>query len=649
MAAVNPLSCLLPAALGLFMFVAQAGAQETRVAAAANADVIALYSRTVEKHLLRAHFDRANAKISLEPFGPPGVDKFAVAPNEAFIVASVIRGDGIGTSVPYLSLIDEAGHTLGEPLRSPVGAVAALAVSPKGDRIGVSNDRGWLALLAVEGTGTARRLALRREIGVTADRQFTFAFHPDGSLVTIVDNWLATYLSNDGAVQRTLDLKTINRGLEPAPYDIGSLFQLTWSPRGDRFSVSWGAGPMFTTIFDSDGRRVKPAGAESDYNFSASRAEFVEGGDAVILYGMEAPALVRLKSLASTAFGDPGVGVNWFTPLAGGREVAVLADDRIALWSLDGKQLAPLVGLENYSFGAAAAGAKDDVFVAAERGGWVELYRKEGTFIRRVQSGVRDYPGFVALSADGATLTALGSAELAMIGGLRERAWGAALPQDSGSLVGVAGNGSRIVIEGPNQTVRSWSRGGAETGSIALRMGEQVPGRRLTSLAVSTNGDTIAVAEEGAAVWLAYPADNSARRVALAAATVAALPDGTGFAIGLADGTVARLSRNGAVQGPFVKATERDGVARIVVAPDGQSLIAVEEGEGRARHLAWDGRVLAGPYREGQYWVISGAFFREGSPKLIIRFTEATTGEGYGVVNLVPPGVRDFNLLEPGR
>src|SRR5262245_5576208 len=649
MVAVNLLSRLLAAALGLFVFAAQAAAQQARVAAAANADVIALYSPYVEKRLLRAHFDRSNAKLSLVPFGPPGVEKFAVAPNAAFIVSSGTRGDGIGTSVPYLSLIDEAGHTLGEPLRSRAGAVAALAVSPQGDRIAVSTDRGWLAVRAVEGTGTARRRALRREIGVTADRQFTFAFHPDGSLMTIVDNWLATYFSHDGAVQRSLDLKAINPDLEPAPYDIGSLFQLAWSPRGDRFLVSWGAGPMFTTIFDSGGYRVKPAGAESDYNVAASRAEFVDGGDAAILYGMEAPVLVRLKLLASTAFGDPAVGVNWFAPLAGGREVAVLADDRIALWSMDGKQLAPLVGLENYSFGAAAAGAKDDVFVAAERGGWVELYGKEGTFSRRVQSGVRDYPGFVALSADGATLTALGSAELAMIGGLRERAWGTALPQDSGSLVGVAGNGSRIVIEGPNQTVRSWSRDGAETGSIALRMGEQVPGRRLTSLAVSTNGDTIAVAEEGAAVWLAYPADNSARRVALAAASVAPLPDGTGFAIGLADGTVARLSRDGAVQGPFVKATERDGVARIVVAPDGQSLIAVEEGEGRARHLAWDGRVLAGPYREGQYWVISGAFFREGSPKLIIRFTEATTGEGYGVVNLVPPGVRDFNLLEPGR
>ena len=49
---------LLPAAFGLLMFAAQAAAQETRVAAAADADVIAIYSQHVERRLLRAHFDR---------------------------------------------------------------------------------------------------------------------------------------------------------------------------------------------------------------------------------------------------------------------------------------------------------------------------------------------------------------------------------------------------------------------------------------------------------------------------------------------------------------------------------------------------------------------------------------------------------------
>src|SRR5207344_1106495 len=112
-----------------------------------------------------------------------------------------------------------------------------------------------------------------------------------------------------------------------------------------------------------------------------------------------------------------------------------------------------------------------------------------------------------------------------------------------------------------------------------------------------TEGDTIAVAEEGSAVWLADPADKSVRRVTLAARSVAPLPDGAGFAIGLADGTAVRLSRDGAV--PTVKASELGGVGRIVVAPDGQSFIAVEDDERQARHLAWDGRVLAGPYRSG--------------------------------------------------
>src|SRR5262245_10703497 len=86
-----PIYGLILAALALLMFVAQAAAQETRVAAAADADVIALYSQHIEKRLLRARFDRAGAKVSLAPFGPEGVDNFAVAPNGAFVVYSEIR------------------------------------------------------------------------------------------------------------------------------------------------------------------------------------------------------------------------------------------------------------------------------------------------------------------------------------------------------------------------------------------------------------------------------------------------------------------------------------------------------------------------------------------------------------------------------
>ena len=51
-------------ALGLLVFATQAIAQETRVAAAADADVIALYSRHLERRLLRAHVDRAAGTMS---------------------------------------------------------------------------------------------------------------------------------------------------------------------------------------------------------------------------------------------------------------------------------------------------------------------------------------------------------------------------------------------------------------------------------------------------------------------------------------------------------------------------------------------------------------------------------------------------------
>jgi hypothetical protein len=231
----------------------------------------------------------------------------------------------------------------------------------------------------------------------------------------------------------------------------------------------------------------------------------------------------------------------------------------------------------------------------------------------------------------------------------RGRALTIALPPESGALVAVAGNGSRIATVESNTSLRSWSRDGVAADRIALRAGEQVTGRRLSGLAVSTKGDAIAVAEEGAAVWLADPADKSVRRVALAAQSVAPLPDGAGFAVGLADGTAVRLSRDGAVREPPVKAAELGGVGRIVVAPDGQSFIAVEDDERHARHLAWGGKVLAGPYRAGQSEMISGAFFYEGSPRLIIRYVEQATGRSSGVVNLTPPGERQVHSLDPPR
>jgi hypothetical protein len=127
------------------------------------------------------------------------------------------------------------------------------------------------------------------------------------------------------------------------------------------------------------------------------------------------------------------------------------------------------------------------------------------------------------------------------------------------------------------------------------------------------------------------------------------LPDGTGFAIGLADGTAVRISRDGTVPEPPFKAFELHAVDRIVVAPDGQSLIVVDGDERNARHLAWDGKVLAEPYRAGQSETISGAFFHGGSPKLILRKVSSTSDESFAVVNLASPGARQVTSLEPPR
>src|SRR5262245_48893894 len=108
------------------MLAAPAVGQETRVAAAADADVIAAYSRHVEKRLLRAHVDRAAGKISIASFGPSGIENFAVAPNGAFVVYSATDAPAAGKPVTSLFLLDDAGHALGEPLRSPVGAITEL-------------------------------------------------------------------------------------------------------------------------------------------------------------------------------------------------------------------------------------------------------------------------------------------------------------------------------------------------------------------------------------------------------------------------------------------------------------------------------------------------------------------------------------------
>jgi hypothetical protein len=109
--------------------------------------------------------------------------------------------------------------------------------------------------------------------------------------------------------------------------------------------------------------------------------------------------------------------------------------------------------------------------------------------------------------------------------------------------------------------------------------------------------------------------DNRVVRVALAARSVAPLPDGTGFANGMA----VHLPRWRTVPEPPLKAFEPHAVDQIVVASDGQSLIVVDGDERNVRHLACDGKVLAEPYRARQSETIGGEFFHGDSPKPILR------------------------------
>ena len=97
------------------------------------------------------------------------------------------------------------------------------------------------------------------------------------------------------------------------------------------------------------------------------------------------------------------------------------------------------------------------------------------------------------------------------------------------------------------------------------------------------------------------------------------------------------------------KASEIDAVSRIVVAPDGQSFVVVEDDERHARQLAWDGKVLLGPYRANHAEMISGAFFHEGSPWLILRDVGSMADVTYAVVKLGPPNERQVKSLDPRR
>ncbi|MBI2737569.1 MAG: hypothetical protein HYX38_13630 [Rhodospirillales bacterium] len=235
-------TCLLPALLGILAIAASAWAQPaTSIAVAADDDCIAVYSGDVERRLLRLHFDRAAAKVAFSLFGPPGIETIAVAPKGAFVVyAAIPTGDFERT--PHVFLLDELGRPQGKPVPSPVGAVAALAVSPKGDWIAASSECGWISLFALERAGSSMRLVPRATFGVSADRPYTYALRPDGSLVTMTDDWVMIYRTGDGEIRRVVDLKTLNRTLEPASRDgSGDAKQLIAPARFETWTINGAA------------------------------------------------------------------------------------------------------------------------------------------------------------------------------------------------------------------------------------------------------------------------------------------------------------------------------------------------------------------------------------------------------------------------
>ena len=621
---MRALASLLSSVLALLVIVTSAAAQSAAsIAVAADDNCVAVYSEHVERRLLRVHFDQAARKVAFSPFGPTGIETFAVAPKGAFVVYTAIP-DGAFERTPHLLLLDAAGQPMGKPVPSPIGAIAGLAVSPKGDWVAASSERGWISLFAVERSGPTMRLLTRGTFGVSADRPYTYAFRPDGGLVTMTDDWVMVYRASDGAIQRVVDLKTLNRDLTPSGRESAGLFRLKWSPRGDRFMVSWGGGPMMTTIFDAAGHRLQLSGSTGsptgDFDLPATDVEFIDGGNAAILSGMTAPVVVRMAGLTAKPFGSPEINAARFVALAGGRRIMTLDGDGVALWSDDGKRVIAPAGFENYGFDALAAGADDEAIVSAARGGWIDLFTKEAKFVRRFQSGTRGLPGKLGVSADGTVVAALGSTELYTLIRPEARTWHATIPaEDSHDVfVAVAATGNRVVAAGPGATLRSWSRDGGDLTTYPLEVDAQRP-RRLAGIAVSPESDAIAVADEGAAIWLVRTADRSVRRVALPAKprVVVALPQG-GFAAGLVDGVIVRLARDGTLEGAPIKASEFGGVGLIVVAPDGQSLIVVEEDEVSVRRLDWNGQVLAGPFRTDPSDRIKGAFFDVGRSMLIL-------------------------------
>ncbi|MCW5770813.1 MAG: hypothetical protein KIT16_04195, partial [Rhodospirillaceae bacterium] len=416
--------------------------------------------------------------------------------------------------------------------------------------------------------------------------------------------------------------------LAPSGFDENVACLLLVSPTGDHFVIIAGGGPIFTLIVDREGRFVKLQGMDEQVWLAGSGAAFFDGGDKLWVFGMERPRIVDLKRRTTAMSPDLENSPLSMAPLADGRTVAAFgADGDVALYDGSGKVLLRHAAFENRSFGRAQAGADDEVFTVAERAGFVDFYTKAGKFVRRVQTGVVGEYGTVAMAADGTT-AAFGYGTAALMSATGARRWLAAQAnyglQDF--LVAIAADGSRIAAAGPDLQLRSWSGNGRGDGLYTLRDGERRP-RRLWSVAVSARGDVIAVADEAGAMWLVSAGDKRVLRVPLPARpqAVAALPDNGGFVVGLADGSLLRLGRDGATVGtPLKGASQWLGIDRLAVSPDGQSVVVIESDRVSARHLAWDGRVLAGPLRPHAEGRFAGAFFQAGEPVLIVTHTNPT-------------------------
>ena len=146
---MRALTSLLSALCAALAITASAAAQSAAsIAVAADADLIAVFSEHVERQLLRVRFDPSTGKVAFTEFGPPGIETFAVGPNGGFVVYAVELPDDFDKPTPHVALLDAAGRPIGKPVASPIGRILGLAVSPKGDWVAASGERGWIARCA---------------------------------------------------------------------------------------------------------------------------------------------------------------------------------------------------------------------------------------------------------------------------------------------------------------------------------------------------------------------------------------------------------------------------------------------------------------------------------------------------------------------